>query len=329
MSPADKSRGPVFVVGVPRSGTTYVYHLLVSAGLLANFRAETHIFNQLAPRFGGMRRAKDREAALRVFAASDIGARTNVDFSTIRHEVVEKANHAGDFMRIIMDAMAAKQGKTRWGDSTPAHLAHMRQIKAEIPDAKFVHVIRDGRDVAVSLARQGWVRRIWGDRSDPAVAAGLNWSASTRAAIKSGEILRPDYAEVRYEDLLAQPEIELRKLGAFLGESLDYSDVLRHPIGSVSKPNSSFKEESAASPLGRWKTELDPETAGLLRAAIAPELRLLGYESGGPRRNEATLLRCFYFASFRLKAALRAMPIISSRLVSLDEFQPGRLPTLG
>ncbi len=66
-----RSTAPVFVVGSPRSGTTLLYHMLLSAGGFARYRAETHVFNTLAPRFGHLRRERDVAEALRTWLASD------------------------------------------------------------------------------------------------------------------------------------------------------------------------------------------------------------------------------------------------------------------
>lgn len=60
-TPAGKSNAPVFVLGCPRSGTTVLYHMLLSAGGFAVYRTESNVFNLLAPRFGGMHTANDRK----------------------------------------------------------------------------------------------------------------------------------------------------------------------------------------------------------------------------------------------------------------------------
>src|SRR3984957_4937118 len=76
----DRSKAPVFVLGCPRSGTTVLYHMLLSAGDFAVYRTESNVFNPLLPRFGGMRSAADRKALLdvwlrsKLFRVSELGA---------------------------------------------------------------------------------------------------------------------------------------------------------------------------------------------------------------------------------------------------------------
>lgn len=322
----DRSRAPVFVVGTPRSGTTYLYHLLVSSGVFANFRAESHIFNQLAPRFNRLRTPADRASALKVWSASDPGRRTGLNLNAIQQRLVEGAAHTGDFMRTIMDTIAAHQGVPRWSDSTPAHLGYMAEIKAVMPDALFVHVIRDGRDVAVSLARQGWMPRLPGDRADPAIASGLLWAFNVRMGLEQAKAIGRDYIEVRYEELTRQPQQQLTRLGEFVGHELDYERIAAQPVGTVSRPNRSFPIEGGPS-IGRWRSILDASAAQLLENVLTNELALLGY---GPcstarcRSLRARALRGAYLAWLTTKHRLRAVPFFASR-VSLDEFRPGRL----
>ncbi len=71
--------------------------------------------------------------------------------------------------------MTAQQGALRWAETTPAHVLHMQEIVAQIPGALFIHVIRDGRDVAASLEKQGWIRPLPPDRDRPVLAAAAYW----------------------------------------------------------------------------------------------------------------------------------------------------------
>ena len=65
-----RKNAPVFVVGCPRSGTTVLYHMLLSAGGFGVYRSETNVFNLLAPRFGGMHSARDRKELMEVWLDS-------------------------------------------------------------------------------------------------------------------------------------------------------------------------------------------------------------------------------------------------------------------
>ena len=79
--------------------------------------------------------------------------------------MLEDCRNAGDFLRIVMEAIARKQGVDRWAESTPLHLLYLPLIKKLIPEALVVHIIRDGRDVTASLYRIGWIRPLPWDRA--------------------------------------------------------------------------------------------------------------------------------------------------------------------
>ena len=87
-------------------------------------------------------------------------------------------------------------GKTRWGDKTPGYLIEIDRLRQVFPNAKFIHLIRDARDVSLSLWRKGWF--------GPHLRnAARHWSESVRTGIEQGRLLPPgSYHEIRYEDLV-------------------------------------------------------------------------------------------------------------------------------
>ena len=80
-----------------------------------------------------------------------------------------ECRNGGDFLRIVMEEMCRKQGVERWAETTPDHLLYISWIKETIPDALVIHVIRDGRDVALSWEKKGQIRRL------PWTACGPPW----------------------------------------------------------------------------------------------------------------------------------------------------------
>src|SRR6184192_2759546 len=170
-----RSKAPVFVLGCPRSGTTVLYHMLLSAGNFALYRAESNVFNVLQPRFGNLARKSKRNELLRNWLRSNLFDKTGLDADSIRRRVDEDCNCAGDFLRIVMEEVAKKQGVERWADCTPDHLLYMKEIKRQIPSALIVHIIRDGRDVALSYMKQGWSHPLPWDSDKKLLVAGLFW----------------------------------------------------------------------------------------------------------------------------------------------------------
>lgn len=320
-----RAQSPVFTVGSPRSGTTLLYHMLLSAGGFVRYRTETHVFSTLAPRFGGMRRPADISAALETWLRSDCHTLTTLPEDVVRDLIGRECRSAGDFLRLIMEAMGRRQGLLRWAETTPGHVLHMREIADQVPGALFVHVIRDGRDVAASLSRQGWIRPLPFDRTRPALAAAAYWDWVVRAGRREGGLLGDAYCEVHYEDLVDRPQETLDRVGEFVGQRLDYEQIVRAGIGSVGRPNTSFPGARGGFQ-GRWRTELSPDDSRDVDAMLAETLRACGYASESAAAPPLIALRArAYAARFALRRALKSFAPAARRSTSLEFFAPGSM----
>ena len=305
---ANRRKAPVFVLGCPRSGTTWLYHLLLSAGSFAMYHAESNVFNLLAPRFGSLRSARDREELMAHWIRSGPFRASGLDAAAIRAKIIAECRNAGDFLRITMQAIAESQGVERWADCTPDHLLHIPEIKRTIPDALVIHIIRDGRDVALSYVKQGWAYPLRWDRGEQLSVAGLYWEWFVRRGREYGRMLGDDYQEVHFEELVAQPHETLARLSRFIGQDLDYERIQQVGVGSVQEPNSSFPEESGEqfNPTGRWKTRMSAEEIDVFENLCGEYLAQLGYplasRNGRRRRNlHAWRMRTTYLLMFVAK----------------------------
>ena len=189
-------------------------------------------------------------------------------------------HNASDFMRIVMEAVARKQGVDRWIDSTPTNIPHMLRISRDFPDALFIHIIRDARDVALSLDKRRWSRPLPWDRKHSLLAAGLYWEWIVRKGRKNGLSLGAKYMEVRYEDLVERQQSALEKIADFLQHDLDYARIQETSVGSVKKPLTSFKEylkEGHFTPVGRWKEKFPADQLTQFEQLIGRYLQELGY----------------------------------------------------
>ena len=191
-----------------------------------------------------------------------------------------------------------RQDKPRWGDKTPIYVKNMRKIEKTLPEARFIHVIRDGRDVALSR----WKRTL-GDK-DPAPASQVaeGWQRRIRRAQKQGSKLN-HYLELRYEDLVTDTEPNLRKISEFL--ELDWDPVIlryyehaaermaemaRDLPATDGKPTRPGEERMQAhamtqkppdpSAMYRWKEKMSPDDVAAFDAAAGELLSELGYEVG-------------------------------------------------
>ncbi len=244
---SSRSKAPVFVLGCGRSGTTLLYHMLLSSGNFAVYRTESNVINLLEPRFGDLSVARNKRRLLDAWYKSSplhvVGtgkgpAGRKSDGGVQEWRRLSPHHHGGD---------GRKQGVERWADTTPEHLLHLHRIKETIPDALIIHIIRDGRDVALSTDKQGYIRRLPWDKTPSVMVAGLYWEWMVNKGRKDGRDLGEDYTEVRFEELVRRPRETLASLGSFIDHDLDYDRIQRVGIGSVSAPNTSFKEGSSRS----------------------------------------------------------------------------------
>jgi hypothetical protein len=313
--PGKKSKAPVFVLGCPRSGTTVLYHMLLSAGNFAVYRAESNVFNLLVPRFRGMHAAADRQRLLDIWLTSKLFRVSGLDAGEISDKIMAECRGGGDFLRIVMEEVARKQGTGRWADCTPDHLLYMEEIKRQIPNALFIHIIRDGRDVALSYVKQGWSYPLPWDRDERLGVAGLYWEWVVRKGREQGRGLGGDYQEVRFEELISNPRKTLLRLGQFIEQDLDYERIRCAGIGSVSQPNTSFAgaSEETFNPVARWKTKMSPEQLAAFEALVGDFLHELGYTPVSKTRRRMSLralrLRTTYLAMFEAKYRIKATPL--------------------
>lgn len=299
--------------------------MLLSAGGFTRYRAEMHIYNTLAPKFGGLRTDDDVRAALDIWLASDCHTLSGLSADAVRAAIQGHVRSPGDFLRIVMDLMTVQQGATRWAETTPAHVLHLEEIRDEIPGALFVHVIRDGRDVATSMEKQGWIRPLRMDRDHPVLAAAAFWDWIVRQGREQGRRVGNRYHEVRYEALVDAPEATLKELENFIEHPLDWETISRVGIGSVGRPNTSFPGAKGGF-RDRWRTQLAPADAQEVDALLAPTLRALGYPTDVAARSAATVARAAtYDAWFSLRDWLKRATPMGRRVTDLSHFRAGTM----
>jgi hypothetical protein len=275
-----RSKAPVFVLGCGRSGTKFLYHTLLSAGGFAIYYAESNAFNLLGLRFGNLKRRGNRRKLLDAYYKSMLFERTGLKPEEIDQGVMEDCRNAGDFLRIVMEAVARKQGVPRWAECTPLHLLYLPLIKKVVPDALIVHIIRDGRDVTASLHRIGWIRPLPWDRARACLAPAIFWRWIVSKGRRYGQAMGGDYMEVHYEDVVQNPREALARIGKFIEQDLDYDHIQKVALGSVQNPNSSFRgdgQEAEAKTIGRWKTMFKPEQIRDIESLDGELLQATGY----------------------------------------------------
>jgi len=278
-SSADLRHPPVFVMGCARSGTTLLYHTLLSSGGFAVYFAEPAVFDMLVPRFKDLSVSKHRSELMKYWLSSKMFRASGLSREEIEGKVLSQCKSNGDFLVIVMQEIARLQGKQRWAVWGPDNLLYMPQIKKELPEAKFIHIIRDGRDVALSLYKEGWIRPLPWDQSQMLLVAALHWMWKVNRGRKYGRCFGPDYLEVRFEDLLLNQHEALRRISDFIGYEIDPGFIEKNALGTLKDSNSTFRSTlQQNSPIGRWRTLLSQPDSDLLDDVLGPTLLELGYE---------------------------------------------------
>ncbi len=180
----------------------------------------------------------------------------------------------------------AQSGKRRIAEKTPHNVAYFPQLHQIFPDSPLIHVIRDGRDVVASLLQMDWRDIATGKpmpiTNDARMAASywVNIVSRARNAVVINPTLAQRYFEIRYEDLVTDPEPILRELFSFLGEPWD-AGVLHFYEQSRDLAGESSSEQ-VSQPLythaiGRWQRDLSPEQQAVVKEIAGDLLIELGY----------------------------------------------------
>ena len=207
----------------------------------------------------------------RVSGPADLGARMGFQPSEI--EAWQRRSHSqAEFIDLFQAACLAQAGKRRWADKSPENIRRLSFLWRHFPGARFIHVIRDGRDVACSLRRQSWMKLRERDSTTALVRCGQYWvdRVATRHSVQGD----PRYIELRYEQLVRCPEQTLRPVVEFLG--LEWSDRML-------SADAEADVDPAAGPaftksIGRWRKELSAAEMGALQSVVGDMLVELGYE---------------------------------------------------
>ena len=195
-----------FVVGVGRSGTTLLRLMLDAHPDLA-IPPETHFIPEAAR--AHKRALNPRRAFLKTLTSHPMWNDHDIDADLLRQKISAlKPFDLSEALRAFYQLYAGRHAKPRWGDKTPLYVRHMRLIQSLLPEARFVHIIRDGRDVALSH------KGLWfgPDSIEEAARWWVSWIEEARSQSRH----LSHYLEIRYEDLVLETEATLQRVSAFV-----------------------------------------------------------------------------------------------------------------
>ncbi|HEU4912534.1 MAG TPA: sulfotransferase [Actinomycetes bacterium] len=283
---------PIFILGCPRSGTTLLRVMLNAHPRIAippetRFLIPAYLRRR---RFGSLRTPRQRERLARFVLDRPLSrfSRLQVSPDEVRARM-DKAASLGAALAAPFAAYAERLGKARWGDKRPFYYSFVDELDRMYPDAQFVHVVRDGRACAASLKRPPFD---YGSER-----AMVTWLNAVHSCRRAGERLGPErYHEVRYEDLVADPETSLRAMCAFLGEDFDPAMLAPEEVVDLVVPagfeqHGQIKAGVNATSVAKWRQELSAGEIATMAAVAGGWLRTFGYEVDGGRAPLVTAAR--------------------------------------
>ncbi len=287
---------PFFIFGCPRSGTSLLRKMLGTHPNLA-VPGESHLYDNIYPiveRYGDLSHSPTRTRLVTQILRTDhirkwtpapsasetLGAITRHDF----HGIVEG----------LLRAWTSARGKARWGEKTPQHTLCWRRILTGFPGVQVIHLVRDGRDVMLSYRSA-----VFGPKHVYPLA--VRWQRYLAAAEEAHAFLgEKAFLQVRYEDLVAAPETELRRICDFLGEEYTPLMLAYHQDHKACR-SEQRKTDNLSLPImshntGKWRTQMTDRDLRIFEALAGSSLERYGYERAlvGPRISRWEALACRY-----------------------------------
>jgi protein-tyrosine sulfotransferase len=257
---------PIVIGGCGRSGTTVLRMML-----------DSHRRICCGPESSVFRR--------RALEPAKLAARFGLEPGELR-AVCEAADSRPAFIEAFAALCLRKAGKRRWAEKTPRNISRVGAIFRSFPEARFVHVLRDGRDVACSLRTHPRHRVVDGklvplDTWKPIAGCARRWVRDVEASRPWwGD---PRFRTVRYEDLVREPRPVLEGLMSFLGEDWDEAMLAHASADSPFRDATRFAQNPEAlgavstASLSRWQRDLDARDRRIFKRIAGRLLIELGY----------------------------------------------------
>ena len=270
---------PIFLAGVYRSGTTLL-RLMLNAHARIAIPVESHFLSALIDNFP-MDRELDSQQVNKI--CDFVGQHERFEhWETTPQQLASLKSQGGSWtlatlINAIYELEIASSNKPRWGDKTPGYERHFDQLAALFPEAKFIHIHRDGRDVSNSMCDRSWHGITEFQRA-------TYWRRSIQLAMRSTRELGSDRClNVPYENLVRAPELTLRTICEFLGEEyspamLQFGQDADRQVVDQKIHSKLVRMPDASQDLQRWKSESSKLRVLLFESLAADALIQCGYE---------------------------------------------------
>ena len=233
--------------------------------------------------FGDLARAENRTRAVEAYLATNTARRLGMDVDVLRKHLMEHALSYRDFFAAMLDCYAGQQGKMHGGEKTPQHALHAKMLCDWFPECTVIHLVRDPRDSVSSLMNMPW-------SVHSVLVCARIWRSNTAAACSISS--RSNYLRLKYEELVREPEVELRRVCGRLG--IGWSAEMVEPAASA-EPDGWWHRRAhqalTSTRVGSWHRELEPWQAAVVERTAGPWMEELGYERREPRAAAEVMMR--------------------------------------
>lgn len=270
------SKGPIFVAGLERSGTSLMYALLASHPKIAMTR-RTNMWTYFYKQYGDLAEAKNFERCLRMMMRYKRLVKLAPDPERIRRDFWAGEPTYARLFAIIEGHYAEKLGKPRWGDKSLHTERYAGPIFAAYPGARILHMMRDPRDRYASVLAR------WKRRRGRVGAGTAMWLASEALARENQARFPQQYRVVRYETLAGEPEATLREICDFIGEPFAPEMLTMEGARKFRDEgsNSSYGERKpgviSTSSIGRYRQVLSARQIAFIQRRAGPAMQRHGY----------------------------------------------------
>ena len=274
---------PVFVVGVDRSGTTLL-NVMLDAHPDLHITYEVRAILDYAKKldsYGDISNSSSRKRLI-VDMLNDERIKSSFPWLTIEDIYLDDVVSFSDIIERIYHSALIKYNKKIWGDKDPGYTQNIDVLNRLFPDCKFIHIVRDGRDVAVSL-EQKW----WGPTTfTKAIQYWERMAISTENML--GMLDEKRYIQVRYEDLVSSPARELSLICNTIGinyssEMLNYTKSATEISGvkdRITTIHPNINKPPEKDQIYKWRNSLGAPYQSIAHEMAGDALKNFGYESG-------------------------------------------------
>lgn len=296
-------RGPIFVAGLERSGTSLMYALLASHPGIAMTR-RTNLWKHFYGQFGDLREEANLERCLDKMRRYKRLAVLDPDWDRLERDLRSGERTYPRLFDLLETQWADRVGRPRWGDKSLNTENYADPIFAAYPGARILHMVRDPRDRFASAVTR------WHGRRGGVGAGAAEWLASVRLAWRNEHRYPDRYRIVRYESLATEPEARVREISAFVGEPFapEMLSMQGAPVLLDKGGNSSYGPQDpgviSTRSIGRYRDVLSPRQIAFIQLVGRDEMARLDYELEAVRLGIAQ----------RVGYAVRDVPIESAHL---------------